>query len=64
MSPMKLEFRLRVLERRHGDATRPRKALVPAWLLEDMRKEGLPFDVSGRPIFDMTTPFEARVTCD
>ena len=61
---MKLNFRLRALERRHGDATKPRKAMVSSWLLEDMLKQGLPFDASGRPIFDMTTPFEARVTCD
>ena len=45
----RLHLRLKALEERLPDETKPRKALLPEWLMEDLRQQGMRFDASGRP---------------
>ena len=45
----RLNLRLKALEERLPDETKPRKALLPEWLMEDLRQQGVRFDASGRP---------------
>jgi hypothetical protein len=45
----RLHLRLKALEERLPDETKPRKALLPEWLMEDLRQQGVRFDASGRP---------------
>ena len=47
-----LHSRLRALEKRLPDATKPRKAFLPAWLLADFREQGYQFDDAGRPVLN------------
>jgi hypothetical protein len=44
-----LHLRLKALEKRLPDETKPHKALLPEWLMEDLRQQGVRFDASGRP---------------
>ena len=44
-----LHLRLKALEARLPDETKPHKALLPEWLMEDLRQQGIRFDASGRP---------------
>jgi hypothetical protein len=45
----RLNLRLKALEMRLPDQAKPRKALLPEWLMEDLRQQGVRFDASGRP---------------
>jgi hypothetical protein len=45
----RLNLRLKALEMRLPDETKPHKALLPEWLMEDLRQQGVRFDASGRP---------------
>ena len=44
-----LESRLAALEARLIEPTKPRKSLLPHWLMEDLEKQGVRFDASGYP---------------
>jgi hypothetical protein len=44
-----LHLRLKALEKRLPDETKPHKALLPEWLMEDLRQQGVRFDASGWP---------------
>jgi hypothetical protein len=46
----RLLARLRALEKASADFAGPVKAVLPAWLVEDLQSQGIPFDSSGRPI--------------
>jgi hypothetical protein len=41
--------RLMALEKWLPDETKQHKALLPEWLVEDLRQQGIRFDASGRP---------------
>jgi hypothetical protein len=45
----RLHLRLRALEKWLPDETKPHKALLPEWLTEDLRQQGIRFDASGLP---------------
>jgi hypothetical protein len=45
----RLHLRLKALEARLPDETSPHKALLPEWLMEDLRQQGVRFDASGLP---------------
>ena len=45
----RLNLRLKALEKRLPDETKPHKALLPEWLMEDLRQQGIRFDASGLP---------------
>jgi hypothetical protein len=45
----RLHVRLKALEKWLPDETKPYKALLPEWLVEDLRQQGIRFDASGRP---------------
>ena len=45
----RLNLRLKALEKRLPDGSKPPKALLPEWLMEDLRQQGIRFDASGRP---------------
>jgi hypothetical protein len=45
----RLNLRLKALEKWLPDETKPRKALLPEWLTEDLRQQGVRFDASGLP---------------
>jgi hypothetical protein len=45
----RLNLRLKALEKWLPDETKPHKALLPEWLMEDLRQQGIRFDASGRP---------------
>ena len=46
---LRLHLRLKALEKWLPDETKPRKALLPEWLMEDLRQQGIRFDASGLP---------------
>jgi len=45
----RLNLRLKALEKCMSDKIKPRKALLPEWLVEDLRQQGIRFDASGLP---------------
>jgi hypothetical protein len=45
----RLHWRLKALEKWLPDETKPHKSLLPEWLVEDLRQQGIWFDASGRP---------------
>ena len=45
----RLNLRLKALEKWLPDETKPHKALLPEWLMEDLRQQGVRFDASGLP---------------
>ena len=45
---LRLHLRLKALEKRLPDETKPHKALLPEWLMEDLGQQGIRFDASGR----------------
>jgi hypothetical protein len=45
----RLHLRLKALEKWLPDETKQHKALLPEWLVEDLRQQGIRFDASGRP---------------
>ena len=45
----RLQWRLRALEARIPPPTGPPKALLPEWLMEDLRQQGIRFDATGLP---------------
>ena len=45
----RLHLRLKALEMRLPDETKPHKAPLPEWLMEDLRQQGVRFDASGLP---------------
>jgi hypothetical protein len=45
----RLNLRLKALEKRLPDETKPHKALLPEWLVEDLRQQGIRFDAFGLP---------------
>jgi hypothetical protein len=45
----RLHLRLKALEKWLPDETKPHKAPLPEWLMEDLRQQGIRFDASGRP---------------
>ena len=45
----RLHLRLKALEKWLPDETKPHKALLPEWLMEDLRQQGVRFDASGLP---------------
>jgi hypothetical protein len=46
---LRLNLRLKALEKWLPDENKPHKALLPEWLMEDLRQQGIRFDASGRP---------------
>jgi hypothetical protein len=44
----RLNLRLKALEKWLPDETKPHKALLPEWLMEDLRQQGIRFDAYGR----------------
>lgn len=44
-----LRARIEALEALSPDPCKPRKALLPAWLTDDLRRQGVEFDAEGRP---------------
>ena len=45
----RLHLRLKALEKWLPDVTKPHKAHLPEWLMEDLRQQGIRFDASGLP---------------
>jgi hypothetical protein len=45
----RLNLRLKALEKWLPDETKLHKALLPEWLMEVLRQQGIRFDSSGRP---------------
>ena len=45
----RLNLRLKALEKIVPDKTKPHKALLPEWLMEDLPQQGIRFDASGLP---------------
>jgi hypothetical protein len=45
----RLHLRLKALEKWLPDETKPHKALLPEWLMEDLQQQGIRFDALGRP---------------
>jgi hypothetical protein len=45
----RLNLRLKALEKWLPDETKLHKALLPEWLMEVLRQQGIRFDASGRP---------------
>jgi hypothetical protein len=45
----RMNLRLKALEKWLPDGAKPHKALLPEWLMEDLRQQGVRFDASGRP---------------
>jgi hypothetical protein len=45
----RLNLRLKALGKWLPDDTKPHKALLPEWLTEDLRQQGIQFDASGLP---------------
>ena len=45
----RLNLRLKALEKWLPDETQSHKALLPEWLMEDLRQQGIRFDASGLP---------------
>ena len=45
----RLYLRLKALEKWLPDETKLQKALLPEWLMEDLRQQGIRFDALGRP---------------
>ena len=45
----RLNSRLKALEELLPDGTNPHKALLPEWLVEDLRQQGIRFDACGLP---------------
>ena len=45
----RLHLRLKALEKWLPDETKPHKALLPEWLMEDLQQQGIRFDASGLP---------------
>ena len=45
---LRLHLRLKALEKWLPDETTPHKTLLPEWLMEDLRQQGIRFDASGR----------------
>ena len=45
----RLNSRLKALEKLVPDRTDPRKALLPEWLMENLRQQGIRFDAFGLP---------------
>ena len=45
----RLYLRLKALEKWLPDETQSHKALLPEWLVEDLRQQGIRFDASGLP---------------
>ena len=43
----RLNLRMKALEKWLTDGTKPHKALLPEWLVEDLRRQGMRFDASG-----------------
>jgi len=44
-----IQARLRMLEQRVPKTAVPTKALLPAWLVEQLQSQGIPFHSDGRP---------------
>ena len=49
MHHQRLNLRLKALEKRLPDETQSHKALLPEWLMEDLRQQGIRFDASEQP---------------
>ena len=45
----RLHLRLKALEKWLPDETKPHKAFLPEWLVEDLRQQGIRLDASGQP---------------
>ena len=45
----RLNLRLKTLEKWLPDETQSHKALLPEWLVDDLRQQGIRFDALGRP---------------
>ena len=45
----RLHLRLKALEKWLPDETKPPKAPLPEWLMEELRQQGIRFDASGLP---------------
>ncbi len=59
MRPANFHSRLRALEKRQPDTTKPKKAFLPAWLVSEIMEQGIKFDDSGRPILNSRTVMES-----
>jgi hypothetical protein len=44
-----IQTRLRMLEERLPKTEAPAKAVLPAWLVEELQSQGIPFHSDGRP---------------
>ena len=58
-----LYSRLRALEKLQPDPSKRLKAILPAWLVEEIKAQGFQFDASGRPILSPQTASEL-VPCE
>ena len=48
-----IQVRLKMLEQRLPKTAEPTKAVLPAWLVEQLQNQGIPFHADGRP--DLTS---------
>ena len=63
MTTRSLYFRLRALEKRRPDPTKRRKSLMPAWMLQDFKEQGLRIDDRGCPVFHNQKPVLESEVC-
>jgi hypothetical protein len=52
--------RVRLLEQRLPDDTRPVREILPEWLLKNLAAQGIPCDASGRPDWEMVAQLRAE----
>jgi hypothetical protein len=53
-----IQARLKTLEERLPKAAAPAKAVLPAWLVEQLQSQGVPFRSDGRPDLKSTAGLE------
>ena len=50
-----LQSRLKMLEQQLSQTAAPTKSVLPAWLVEQLQGQGIPFTSEGRPDLTSTT---------
>jgi hypothetical protein len=50
-----LQSRLKMLEQQLSQTAGPTKSVLPAWLVEQLQDQGIPFTSDGRPDLTSTT---------
>jgi len=53
-----IQSRLKILEQQLSQTAGPTKSVLPAWLVEQLQSQGLPFTGDGRP--DLTSTVGLR----